>query len=150
MTSMEHALALRALLRAERSGLLSTLSVRHHGAPFGSVVPFALWSTGEPLLYLSDLAAHTQNLLADPRCSLLISDSASDLAQPARATVVGRCVPLPDAGEGRAVFAARHPKSEALQLPGFSSFVLHADEIRWIGGFAAAAWLGPHELRGAD
>jgi hypothetical protein len=147
---MEHARALRALLRAERSGMLSTLSARHGGAPFGSIVPYALWTTGEPLLWLSDLAAHTQNLRADPRCSLLVGDSSSPAAQPARATLVGRCTPLPDAAAGRAAFAARHPESEALQLPGFSPFLLCALEIRFIGGFAAAAWLGPHELRGAD
>lgn len=147
---MEHGRALRALLRTDRTGLLSTLSVRHGGAPFGSVVPYALWNTGEPLLYLSDLAAHTQNLRADPRCSLLVSDSASDAVQPTRATLVGRCAPLADAAAGRAAFAARHPQSEALQLPGFAAFLLHVEEVRFIGGFAAAAWLGPHELRGAD
>lgn len=147
---MEHGEALRALLRAERAGLLSTLSVRHGGAPFGSVVPYALWSTGEPLLYLSHLAAHTQNLRADPRSSLLVSDSTSAQAQPARATLVGRCVPLPDADAGRDAFAARHPQSEALQLPGFSAFLLQVEEIRWIGGFAAAAWLAPRELRATD
>jgi hypothetical protein len=69
--------------------------------------------------------------------------------QPARATLVGRCAPLPDAEVGRAAFAARHPQSEALQLPGFAPFLLQVEEVRFIGGFAAAAWLGPHELRGA-
>lgn len=144
---MEHARALRALLGAERQGMLSTLSVRHRGAPFGSVVPYALWKSGEPLLYLSDLAAHTQNLLADPRASLLVIDSATPALQPARATLVGRCARLPDAGAGREAFAARHPGSEALRLPGFSPFLLEVEEIRWIGGFAAAAWLAQRELR---
>ena len=54
------------------------------------------------------------------------------------------------ADAGRAAFAARHPSSEALQLPGFAPFLLSVEEIRWIGGFAAAAWLGPHQLRGVD
>ncbi len=145
----DHAQALRALLRAERQALLSTLSVRHGGHPFGSVVPYALWTTGEPLLYLSQLAAHTQNLLADPRASLLVSDSASGAMQPARATLVGTCRPLPDGEQqaGREAFAARHPESEALSLPGFAAFLLRVEEVRWIGGFAAAAWLGPHTLR---
>lgn len=147
---MEQARALRSLLAVERQGMLSTLSVRHGGAPFGSAVPYALWTSGEPLFYLSDLAAHTRNLLADPRASLLVTDSASPAPQPARATLVGRCTKLLEVDAGREAFAARHPGSEALRLPGFSPFLLHVEEIRWIGGFAAAAWLAPHELRDAD
>lgn len=135
---------LRELLRAERQALLSTLSVRHPGYPFGSVVPYALWTTGEPLLFLSQLAMHTQNLLADPRASLLVSDSTSSAVQPARATLVGKCLPFP---QGRDAFAQRHPGSEALQLPGFSAFLLQVEEVRWVGGFAQAAWLHPRALR---
>jgi heme iron utilization protein len=150
MAAMEHARALRVLLAAERQGMLSTLSVRHGGAPFGSVVPYALWKSGEPLLYLSDLAAHTQNLLADPRASLLVSDSSSPALQPARATLVGRCAKLPEGEACRAPFRDRHPGSEALRLPGFSPFLLEVAEIRFIGGFAAAAWLAPRELRDPD
>lgn len=140
---------LRALLRAERQGMLATLSLRHGGHPFGSVVPYALWESGEPLLYLSRLAAHTQNLLADPRASLLISDSASKDVQPARATLVGACRPLPPEAQdaGRSAFAARHPQSQALALPDFTAFLLAVEESRWVGGFAAAAWLAPHALR---
>lgn len=148
--SAEFAQKLRALLRAETQALLSTISVRHRGAPFGSVVPYALWETGEPLLYLSRLAAHTQNLLADPRASVLISDSSSPEVQPARATLVGACRPLPPESQdtGRAAFAARHPQSQALALPDFTAFVLTVEEIRWVGGFAAAAWLAANALRG--
>jgi heme oxygenase (biliverdin-IX-beta and delta-forming) len=123
---MEHARALRALLAAERQGMLCTLSVRHAGAP------------------------HTQNLLADPRASLLVTDTSSPALQPARATLVGRCAKLPGTEAGRAAFAERHPGSEALRLPGFSPFLLEVSEIRWIGGFAAAAWLAPRELREPD
>jgi heme iron utilization protein len=142
--------ALRALLRAERQGLLSTLSVRRAGYPFGSVVPYALWSSGEPLLYLSQLAVHTQNLIADPRSSLLVSDSGSAQVQPARATLVGACRPMEERLQeaGREAFAARHPGSEALALPGFSAFLLQVEEVRWIGGFAAAAWLRGDAVRG--
>ncbi len=148
--SGDFARELRTLLRAEKQGMLATLSLRHLGHPFGSVVPYALRETGEPLLYLSRLAAHTQNLLADPRCSLLVADSSSREVQPARATLVGACRPLPAAAQdaGRGAFAARHPQSAALALPDFTAFLLTVDEIRWVGGFAAAAWLAPHTLRG--
>ena len=141
--------ALKALLRRAPNGLLSTLSVRHGGTPFGSVVPFALWRTGEPLLLLSGLAAHTKNLEADPRCSLLVTEPDSVDLQPARATLVGSCARLGEVDEeaARAAFTARHPDSEALQLPGFSPYVLAVQEVRWVGGFGAAAWLDGGRLR---
>ena len=145
----EHEGALRALLRTERSGLLSTVSLRRPGYPFGSVVAYSLWETGEPLFCLSQLAAHTENLLADPRSSLLVSDSNSDRVQPARATLLGLCRPLdaPLQEAARERFAERHPGSESLSLPGFSLFLLQVEEVRWIGGFAAAAWLPADAVR---
>jgi putative heme iron utilization protein len=146
----DHLAALRALLRSEKQALLSTLSVRHGGHPFGSVVQYALDGAGAPLLYLSGLAVHTQNLLADGRASLLVSDSTSAELQPARATLVGTCAPLAgaEAGAAREAFALRHPDSQALALPGFSLFRLEVVEARWVGGFAAAAWIDGAKLRG--
>src|SRR4051794_6521063 len=66
--------AARVLLAAESVGVLSTLSVHRAGFPYGSVTPYALSAEGAPLLLLSRLAAHTKNLLADPRASLFIGD----------------------------------------------------------------------------
>jgi len=64
--------------------------------------------------------------------------------------VVGACRPLPAEAQdaARSAFALRHPQSQALALPDFTAFLLTAQEIRWVGGFAAAAWLAPHTLRG--
>ena len=66
--------AARALLAAESVGVLSTISVHRPGFPYGSVTPYALSAHGQPLLLLSRLAAHTKNLLADPRASLFVGD----------------------------------------------------------------------------
>ena len=46
------AAAARALLAAESVGLLSTISVRRAGTPYGSLTPYALSATGAPLLLL--------------------------------------------------------------------------------------------------
>jgi putative heme iron utilization protein len=56
-----------------RTGTLSTLSRRHPGHPFGSVMPYAPDERGLPLLLISSMAMHTQNLEADPRASLLLT-----------------------------------------------------------------------------
>ena len=82
----------RALLEAESVGVLSTISVRRAGTPYGSVTPYALAATGSPLLLLSRLAAHTQNLTADPRAGLYVGDrsAAADPQAGARISLLGR------------------------------------------------------------
>jgi len=50
----------------ERTGTLGTLSCRHPGHPFVSIMPYATDTEGRPLLLISALAMHTQNLEADP------------------------------------------------------------------------------------
>src|ERR1700680_2563619 len=63
----------RQLLRRQQRGTLAT-SMR--GAPYASLVLVAADLDASPLLLLSDLAQHTRNLAADPRCSLLFDGTA--------------------------------------------------------------------------
>ena len=63
----------RTLAHVGRVGTLATLSRRHPGHPFASVMPYALDSAGRPLFLISSMAMHTQNLQADPRASLLVT-----------------------------------------------------------------------------
>ena len=63
----------RALLRGCRYGTLATLA--EGGAPFASLVALASDERGAPLLLLSDLARHTQNLKRDGSASLLLDGS---------------------------------------------------------------------------
>uniref|UniRef100_A0A0A9CY35 CREG-like beta-barrel domain-containing protein n=1 Tax=Arundo donax TaxID=35708 RepID=A0A0A9CY35_ARUDO len=70
------ALAVRNLMEQARfAHLCSVMSGMHHrrtGYPFGSLVDFANDSMGHPIFSLSPLAIHTRNLLADPRCTLVV------------------------------------------------------------------------------
>ena len=63
----------RTLLHLERTGTLGTLSRRHPGHPFVSIMPYAPDRRGRPLFLISALAMHTQNLEADARASLLVA-----------------------------------------------------------------------------
>jgi heme iron utilization protein len=56
-----------------RIGSLSTLSRKQPGFPFGSVMPYGLENDGRPIFLISTMAMHTQNLQADPRASLLVT-----------------------------------------------------------------------------
>lgn len=135
----------RDLAAAESVGTLSTHSVDLPGYPFGSVVQFALDSAGHPLLLLSSLARHTQNILADPRASLLIAQSAppADALVSARLTFIGEMeyVP-PEDSEVRSKFLARHPDAEQwVDFGDFSFFRLKLKAVYYVGGFGVMGWV---------
>src|SRR5688572_8043923 len=65
----------RTLVHVGRAGTLATLSRRHPGHPFASIMPYAVDEAGRPVVLISTMAMHTQNLHADPRASLLVAQS---------------------------------------------------------------------------
>jgi putative heme iron utilization protein len=140
-----------ALLERAAAATLATLSQRHAGWPAASFVPFALDADGAPLVLLSALAEHTRNLEADPRACLFVHDDpGADVRQTPRLAVYGRARPLPaaEAALARDRYLARHPAAEPLLGLDFRLWKLEVVEAHWVGGFAAARWLTPAELRG--
>jgi heme iron utilization protein len=138
--------AVGALLDAESLGLLSTTSVHRAGYPYGSLTPFALSARGAPLMLLSGLAAHTRNLLADPRACLFVGDrtAAEDPLAGARVSLLGRAARVgpADADDARERYVARHPRAAAyFALPDFALWELAVEEARLISGFGSMRWL---------
>src|SRR5437016_13587280 len=78
----------RTLIYLSRIGSLSTLSRKQPGFPFGSVMPYGLDNQGRPIFLISTMAMHTQNLQADPRASLLVTqaDTSGDPLEIGRAS----------------------------------------------------------------
>jgi heme iron utilization protein len=136
----------RGLLRGVRAGALATLD-RATGAPFASLVTVATEVDGTPLMLLSRLSAHTLNLEADPRASLLLSPGGKGdpLAHP-RLTVSGT-VERTEAPVARARFLARHPKAALYaDFPDFGFLRLAVGAGHLNGGFAKAATLTAADL----
>ncbi len=108
----------RDLLRRARSGALATLG--RDGHPAASLVSVATDSDGTPLILVSALSGHTGNLLADPRCSLLLASSGKGdpLAHP-RLTLTLRARQIaretPEGPRIRRRFLARQPEGRALR-----------------------------------
>jgi len=136
--------ALRTLLETQRIASLGTL---HDGEPTVSMTPYALLSGGRGfVIHVSGLAAHTGDMLADPRVSLLVvatPESDRSLRALARATIRARSARLSDGDprhqEARGVYLARFPESEPMFGFGdFSLFLLEPREVRFVGGFAQA------------
>ena len=62
----------RRLVRALKSGVLSTISKNLQGYPFGSVTPFMSDSEGSLYIYISDIAQHAKNIREDARVSMTV------------------------------------------------------------------------------
>src|SRR6266436_9376825 len=106
----------RTLMYLGRLGSLSTLSRKQPGFPFGSVMPYALDAYGRPIFLISTMAMHTQNLQADSRASLLVTqpDASGDPLGASRVTLVGNVLPAPDAevAEARKLYLSRYANSQ--------------------------------------
>jgi len=134
----------RTLVHLGRTGTLGTLSRRHPGHPFVSIMPYAPDERGRPLVLISTLAMHTQNLAADPRASLLVAQPGDDPLALARVTLMGAARRL-EAGErpaARDVYLARHPNAvHWVDFDDFAFWRLDVADVYFVGGFGAMDWL---------
>jgi len=152
-----HAERIRTLLSLVSVGTLSTLSRKHRGFPFGSLMPFALDQAGRPTFLISNMAMHTQNLKTDSRCSLFIEQASADgdpLGAP-RATLIGHAEPVPehDAPSVRERYLARHENSRYwVDFADFSFFQLQPVDLYYVGGFGVMGWVeaGDYERAAPD
>ena len=136
----------RKHLASCRTGVLSTLSLRHGGHPFGSVVPYVLDQSARPVILVSRLAEHTKNLLADPRASLLARDEASDPQAGARVTLLGSATALESNSRAASRYQRFFPDSrKLLALGDFAFFSLGPLAARFIEGFGSIHWLSAEE-----
>lgn len=138
----------RHLLRTVRSGALATLTPE--GDPYASLVTVATLPDGSPVLPLSTLAVHTQHLMRDPRCSLLLDSAGKGdpLTHP-RLTVSARAVKASpeERAAWRSRFLRRHPKAELyVDFGDFSFWRLDMRGARIIGGFGRINMLGRGDL----
>ncbi len=136
----------RTLVYLGRMGSLSTLSRKQPGFPFGSVMPYGLDDRGRPLFLISTMAMHTQNLQADPRASLLVSQQETD-GEPlgaSRVTLVGNVRPVPndDLAEARKVYLERHANSKYwVDYEDFSFYRMDVMDVYYVGGFGVMGWV---------
>jgi heme iron utilization protein len=141
-----HAERTRTLLSLSTTGMLSPTSRKHPGYPFGSLMPFALDPAGRPLFLISNMAMHTQNLRADPRCSLFVLQPAPD-GDPlgsARATLIGNAHPVPtdERPSVRDLYLARHENSRYwVDFADFHFFRLEPIDLYYVGGFGVMGWV---------
>ncbi len=144
MSNSQHEELVRHLIRQEKFGVLSTLSLKHEGWPFGSATPYAISTSDEPIILVSSLAEHTRNMMNDPRVSLFIQDTTTT-ANPqsiARATLLGMVEPVNEAEDAAQRYLERFPEAaQNFQLGGFSLLKIVVKNVRYIGGFGEMFWI---------
>jgi putative heme iron utilization protein len=142
------------LLRGQRWAALATCGERE---PLASMVAFV----AEPdldgfLLHLSELAAHTRNLVDHGQASLVIGApdlGGGDPQTLARVTIGGSVALIaPGTAEhalARQRYLGRLPAAEPrFSFGDFRLFRLVPRELRFVGGFARARTLSPAALQG--
>ncbi len=134
-----------ALIASQKTLLLSTAS--NSGVPDLSYAPFVRDATGVFYIFVSELAVHTVNLLANPQASLLFirpESEARNLFARERAVISCR---VHDIGRDNPAYSEQ---LDALQdkfgeivgllrpLPDFHLFALYPDSGRYVVGFGQA------------
>jgi len=136
----------RTLVHLGRIGSLSTISRKQPGFPFGSVMPYGLDERGRPIFLISTMAMHTQNLQADPRASLLVTQHAGDCDPlgASRVTLVGNVVtiPEPEVADARKLYLARYANSKYwVNFDDFSFYRMDVLDVYYVGGFGVMGWV---------
>src|SRR5580700_1818848 len=145
----------RALMHSGHIGSLSTLSRKQPGFPFGSLMPYRLDSQGRPIFLISTMAMHTQNLQADPRASLFVTepDASGDPLGSSRVTLIGSAVrvPEPDLANAREVYLTGYPDSK--YWVDFEDFFFHRMDlidVYYVGGFGVMGWVAASDYSQAQ
>src|ERR1035437_9311429 len=140
----------RTLVYLGRIGSLSTLSRKQQGFPFGSVMPYGLDDHGYPVFLISTMAMHTQNVQADPRSSLLVTqpDASGDPLGASRVTLLGNVLPVaePEVAEARKLYLAHYANSKYwVDFEDFSFYRMHVVDVYYVGGFGVMGWVSASE-----
>lgn len=134
------------LLHATGDIGLATHSVAVPGYPFATSVPFATDERHRPVILISRLAEHTQNLIADSRASLLAARELGG-GEIARVSLVGNVDEVALSPLLSARYLRFHPESgRFMQLGDFRYYRIDPLRIRVVGGFAQAGWLDGKQL----
>jgi len=139
----------RSLLRRSRQGALATL-MAGSGDPYCSLVNVASHPDGAPILLISRLALHTQNILADPRVSLMLDErAAGDPLEGSRMMLAGRAEQAGGNDETlwRRRYLNAHPSAEAfVNFKDFSFFQISPSVAHLVAGFGRIVDLNPQQF----
>lgn len=141
------------LIRTQRIAALGTL---RDGAPFVSMILFTASHDFQFFYtFISRLAHHTQDILKDPRVSLMIvelNDDSQDPQQLARVSITGQAEAIAP-GEAeydpvKTLYIEKFPQAAFnLTLKDFTFYRIAPRKVRYVAGFAKAYDLSAEDLK---
>ncbi|MCS7028349.1 MAG: DUF2470 domain-containing protein [Bacteroidia bacterium] len=138
------------LYKSKNYGVLATNSQKYPGFPHGSLVSYSIDVDLCPILYITDVAQHSRNFMADNRMSLTIIDPKSvDVQADERVTLYAEGYKV----EGQELERVRdrhftyHPQARAYKdFHNFMFVKMKIVAVRYIGGFAHIHWVDCKEF----
>jgi len=145
----------RTLVHLGRIGSLSSLSRKRPGWPFGSIMPYGLDPSGRPLFLISAMAMHTQNILADPRAGLLVTqaEAAADPLGAGRVTLLGNVatIPAPELPQARELYLAGYENARYwADFDDFAFYRMDIVDVYFVGGFGVMGWVNAADYLQAE
>lgn len=150
MTNFDQHQEMLRLLTHEGDGVLSTISLDVPGYPFGSVTPYCLDRNFIPNILISSIAQHTKNIMANPKVSLLISETNSMTNKQAlsRLTYIGEAQRVEDDGEIKKRYLSYYPSAASyFKTHDFAFYRIMPVRLRFIGGFGKIYWIEKEDLK---
>lgn len=127
--------------------------------PFGTLVTYLLNDKGEPYMLLANNAAHTRNLLNNPKVALYVQNPKSPGQKGARVTLVGEIQKITSPAElkdCKEFYADRFP-DQAQPLEDerferfFSMYKIQLKDIYYVSGFGVTTcWVAPADFSKAE
>ena len=136
------------LYRSTNAAILSTMSNKYEGYPFGSFITYVSSRNRTLFMYASDIAQHTKNLKSNPKAcvTLFRLDTDYDKQNSSRLTLMGdlKTVSNEELDDCQNRFIKFLPESKKYSsMHDFKFYKLVISRVRWIGGFGDIAWLNP-------
>ena len=118
-------------------------------------MPYALDAQGRPIFLISTMAMHTQNLQADQRASLFVTepDASGDPLGSSRVTLIGSVTRIPESelAAARTAYLTGYPDSKYwVDFDDFFFSRMDVLDIYYVGGFGVMGWVAAPEYSDAQ
>jgi putative heme iron utilization protein len=118
-------------------------------------MPYGLDEEGRPIFLISTMAMHTQNLHADPRASLFVTepDASGDPLGASRVTLIGTVSRIAELelAVARAAYLTRYPDSKYwVDFEDFFFYRMDVVDVYYVGGFGVMGWVAASEYSQAQ
>jgi hypothetical protein len=118
-------------------------------------MPYVLYGQGRPIFLISTMAMHTQNLQADPRASLFVTepDASGDPLGSSRVTLIGSVIrmPEPELAAARTAYLTGYPDSKCwVDFDDFFFYRMDVLDVYYVGGFGVMGWVAASDYSQAQ